>query len=162
MDNEANKKEPHWKLNSYTMEPAQTYTFLMCRPDHFGVKYVINPWMKGNVGRSNNSVAVRQWENLFKILSGVAVVKLIDPVENLPDMVFTANAGIVSEKKAVLSHFRYPERQPEEKFFEQWFHRQGFEICKISPRFLFEGAGDALFDCEGNRLFCAYGSRTSL
>ena len=33
---------------------------VMCRPTHFGVQYVINPWMQGQIGRARNDVAVQQ------------------------------------------------------------------------------------------------------
>jgi len=38
-----------------------------------------------------------------------------------PDMVFTANAGLVLGDTVVLSRFFHKERQGEEPFFKQWF-----------------------------------------
>ena len=43
-------------------------TFLMCEPRFFEVSYVINPWMKVNVGRVNQKLASRQWQTLFDTL----------------------------------------------------------------------------------------------
>ena len=39
--------------------------FLMCTPRFYRVAYVINPWMEGNVGRTDAEVAMRQWERLM-------------------------------------------------------------------------------------------------
>ena len=87
--------------------------FLMCEPRFFEVCYVINPWMEGNQGKVNKETAKQQWENLYGILSGLASVSLIEPVAGLPDMVFTANAGLVRNKEVIVPSFRHAERQPE-------------------------------------------------
>ena len=33
----------------------------MCRPEYFGVQYEINPWMEGNIGRTDTARARDQW-----------------------------------------------------------------------------------------------------
>jgi N-dimethylarginine dimethylaminohydrolase len=128
--------------------------FLMCEPKFFEVSYVINPWMAGSIGKVNKELAKQQWENLYNILSKLASVSLIEPVEGLPDMVFTANAGLVQKraspkKQFIASSFRYPERQPEEKYFEEYFSSHGYEVQQLQQGTVFEGAGDALFDTRG-------------
>jgi N-dimethylarginine dimethylaminohydrolase len=75
---------------------ASMKTFLMCEPGYFEVSYVINPWMAANIGRVNQTLAARQWQNLFDTLAKKSHIKLIEPVAGLPDMVFTANAGLVN------------------------------------------------------------------
>src|SRR5215467_12469432 len=102
--------------------------FLMCRPDFFGVDYVINPWMEGNVGKAVRTEARVQWDTLYERLREVADVELITPVPDLPDMVFTANAGTVLDQSVILSRFLYHERRREEPHFRKWFDRQGFEL----------------------------------
>jgi len=37
-------------------------TFLMCPPEWYGVDYVLNPWMAGNVNRSSRDLAFAQWK----------------------------------------------------------------------------------------------------
>jgi N-dimethylarginine dimethylaminohydrolase len=69
----------------------------------------------------------------------------MEPVKGLPDLVFTANAGLVVRDRVFLARFRYPARQPETPVDEAWFRAAGFEIASIDERFSFEGAGDALF-----------------
>src|SRR5207237_208780 len=80
----------------------------------------------------------------------------------LPDMVFTANAGLAVGKKFVLSRFLPRERRGEEPYFKKWFKKQGFEIFELPPDLPFEGAGDALFDHSRECLWKGYGFRTEL
>jgi len=58
--------------------------------------------------------------------------------------VFTANAGVVYEGKAVPSRFRHPERQREERHFNEWFTKKGYEVITLDAEMYFEGAGDLL------------------
>ena len=109
--------------------PNSRQKILMCAPDNFGVDYVINPWMLGNRGRVNHALSVRQWNNLRDALAAHAEITLIEPQPNLPDMVFTANAGMVLGNVAVASRFRYSARQGEEPFFCQWFEHNGFPLA---------------------------------
>lgn len=138
--------------------------FLMCEPKFFEVCYVINPWMEGNLGKVDKALAQQQWENLHRIVSGMATVSLIEPVEGLPDMVFTANAGLVhsgesGKKECIVSSFRHTERQPESPFYEEFFAAQGYEALHLGENTIFEGAGDALFDSQG-RLWFGSGFRS--
>jgi len=130
----------------------------MCAPTHFGVDYVINPWMKSHVGVVDRAKAGRQWEALRAILAEEfgADIALVEPIDGLPDMVFTANAGLVIGRKVIPARFRYAERRGEEPFFTDWFARDGFEIVEVEGHQ--EGAGDLLF--VGDLLFGAYGFRT--
>lgn len=130
---------------------------LMCSPEFFSVSYEINPWMHKQ-SEPLQELANKQWANLRNtILKLGAQIDYIDPVSNLPDMVYTANGGLHWKNKVVVSHFRHPERQGEEPHFHSWFKFQGFE-CSHSTNHIFEGAGDALF--LGETLFCGYGIRS--
>src|SRR6185295_9806848 len=73
-----------------------------------------------------------------------AVLERMKPVPALPDMVFTANAGVVVGGRAVPSRFRHPERRREEPFFEAWFREHGYHVIVLEPDIYFEGAGDLL------------------
>ncbi len=95
--------------------------FLMCEPGFFEVRYVINPWMEGNLGKVNKGLAKQQWQNLYSVLMRLASISLIEPVSGLPDMVFTANAGLARGKEFIVSSFHHAERQPEANFFENFF-----------------------------------------
>lgn len=135
---------------------------LMCSPDHYDVDYVINPWMEGNIHKSSRDRSVEQWQKLHHILKDHAIVELVKPEKGWPDMVFTANAGLVLDKTVVLSRFYHKERQGEEPYFKAWFESQGFTVHELPKDLPFEGAGDALFDREGRYLWAGYGFRSEL
>jgi lysine-ketoglutarate reductase/saccharopine dehydrogenase-like protein (TIGR00300 family) len=136
--------------------------YLMCPPEFFQVDYVINPWMEGNIDRANGALASEQWERLHLILGGQGKIELITPLAGSPDMVFTANAGLVLGDRAVLSRFLHRERQSEEPHFRNWFQQHGFRVHELPKDLPFEGAGDALFDREQPLLWAGYGFRTEL
>jgi N-dimethylarginine dimethylaminohydrolase len=116
---------------------------LLCPPKYYSVDYEINPWMHVQV-KPDREKALAQWNAYVKTLGNLGIkIELIEPVEKLPDMVFTANGGLVHGKKFIVSNFRYPQRQGEAAHFERWFREKGFEIIKLPEEVLFEGEGDA-------------------
>jgi N-dimethylarginine dimethylaminohydrolase len=136
--------------------------FLMCPPDYFGVEYVINPWMRGNLGKVTGSAAV-QWNALYRLLTETlsVTVELATPQPGLPDMVFTANAGLVRGSVSIPARFRHKERQGEEPHFRQWFTRHRYTLRDLPEGISFEGEGDALFDGEDyDLLWAAMGFRS--
>jgi lysine-ketoglutarate reductase/saccharopine dehydrogenase-like protein (TIGR00300 family) len=135
---------------------------LMCPPHHYDVDYVINPWMEGNIHKSSRDRATEQWEGLYKVLKEHAIVDLVEPQKGWPDMVFTANAGVVLGQVAVVSRFFHKERQGEEPYFKEWFQKQGYTVYELPKDLPFEGAGDALLDRGGNWLWAGYGFRSEL
>jgi lysine-ketoglutarate reductase/saccharopine dehydrogenase-like protein (TIGR00300 family) len=135
---------------------------LMCAPHHYDVDYVINPWMEGNIHRSSREAAEEQWDKLYQVLKTHAKVDLVEPQPGWPDMVFTANAGLVLGDTVVLSRFYHPERQGEEPYFHQWFESEGFTVHRLPKSLPFEGAGDALLDRSGRWLWAGYGFRSEL
>ncbi len=118
---------------------------LVCSPDYFGVEYEINPWMRLS-NRVDRDRARQQWQELAEELEGKIGVTLerVKPVPGLPDLVFTANAGVVSSGLVVPSRFRHVERQREEPHFEAWFREHGFRVIRLDEEMYFEGAGDLL------------------
>jgi N-dimethylarginine dimethylaminohydrolase len=120
--------------------------YLMCPPTHFGVLYEINPWMHREVA-VDRDLAHEQWEGLVRTLreAGAEVVTM-DPHPDWPDMVFTANAGLLSTttNQFVPSHFRNPERQGETPIFDAWFSERGYDVDRLPDELDHEGAGDAL------------------
>lgn len=118
--------------------------FLMCPPTHFGVLYEINPWMHAEVAVDVDR-AREQWDGLVAALREAgAEVETIEQDTEVPDLVFTANAGIVSGATFVPSHFRHPERQPETERFATWFADRGATVERLPTDLSHEGAGDAL------------------
>ncbi len=134
--------------------------FLMCSPDLYEVNYVINPWMEGNVHASSKREAAAQWEQLRSAIARFARIELVKPQPGSPDMVFTANAGLVRHGVVALSRFLHPERQGEEPHFGKWFGDSGFAVREMPRGTPFEGEGDALFEWDGSRLWAGHGVRT--
>jgi N-dimethylarginine dimethylaminohydrolase len=141
---------------------SQPFAFLMCRPDFFGVTYVINPWMTGNLNNTSTERASEQWHALVAQIAQRARVELIEPRPQLPDMPFTANAGFVLGDAAIPSRFRCTERQGEERYFEEWFAEHGFRIVPMPKDVAFEGAGDALIDRSAPRVWAGWGHRSAI
>jgi N-dimethylarginine dimethylaminohydrolase len=135
-------------------------TILMCPPTYFTVDYVINPWMAGHEDTLSLELAQTQWQRLHDAISEVANVVTMDPQPDLPDMVFTANAGVVYGRKAIASHFMPHERRPEESHFKKWFRDNGFDLLDLDEKIGFEGAGDCLLDRRGPWLWTGHGFRT--
>ena len=130
---------------------------IMCRPKYYSINYSINPWM--DVDNSvDRKKALGQWITLeSKIRQLGAEVSHIPPRDGLPDMVFTANAGLyLNNGVFILSSFKYEERQREEEHFQKWFLDQGHEVQWTEHKF--EGAGDALY--LGDKLVGGFGFRT--
>ncbi len=121
---------------------ARTRTVLMCRPTHFTVSYSINPWMHPE-RPTDTTLAVEQWEVLYDTYIGLGFdVQLVDPIADLPDMVYAANGGFVIDNIAYGAKFTYPERQPEGPAYMDWFRGAGFDVRE--PVEVNEGEGDFL------------------
>jgi N-dimethylarginine dimethylaminohydrolase len=136
-------------------QPSQP-RYLMCRPQYFAVTYSINPWMDpkawANSGAVLHATALRQWADLHRVLLGSgAGIELIEPEPGLPDLVFTANAAVVLDRKALLARFFHPERQREQPVLMAGFRAlqtRGLveEIVEMPAGVALEGAGDCIWD----------------
>jgi N-dimethylarginine dimethylaminohydrolase len=130
----------------------------MCAPDFYGIEYEINPWMNREVA-SDPSRSLEQWWALHDTLRDLgAEIERVEPVPGLPDLVFTANAGLIWHNTFISSRFRYGVRQGESPHFERWARAHGFHVRELPAGLMFEGAGDALF-C-GESLFAGYRFRS--
>ncbi len=133
----------------------------MCPPDYyFRIDYEINPWMKEGT-ECKNSEAKLRWNELKNLIEKLgAEVLTMEAVPGLPDIVFTANAAVIYKDTAIISKFRYKERQPEEEFYAGWLKEQGFKVEYLPSGVSFEGAGDALF--SGETLYSGYIPRSDI
>ena len=114
----------------------------MCRPEHFTVSYTINPWMEP-ANPTDTAVALRQWQDLYDTYISLGhEIELIDPIEGLPDMVYTANGGFLIDGVAYGPKFRFQERAGEAVPFIEWFRAAGFDTRE--PVEVNEGEGDFL------------------
>ncbi len=144
--------------------------FLMCRPDYFGVRYAINPWMDPNSWARHDRVLTaashRQWAALRDKLRQLgATIELVPAAPAVPDLVFTANAAVVLDRKVLLARFRHPERQREEAHFETAFarlQRRGVVevVARLPDDLVLEGAGDCVWDRTRQLFWTGHGPRS--
>ena len=132
----------------------------MCRPSYYTIAYEINPWMDIN-NPADSVKAHTQWETLYNVIqcSG-GKISLIDPVEGLPDMVFTANGAVEYGGKVILGNFRHKERQGEERYYEEWFSNQGYDLYHLPDGISFEGEGDTVY--YKDKILMGHGFRTDI
>lgn len=131
---------------------------LMCEPIHYRIAYEINPWMR-LTNAADGPRAHEQWLRLVTLLQASGVtVELIAQGPEVPDMTFTANAGIVTGTRFIPSNFRFPERQLEAERFTAWFDRHGYDVVTIHEPHYWEGEGDVL-EADGT-VFAGYRFRT--
>jgi ornithine--oxo-acid transaminase len=118
--------------------------YLMCPPTHFDVSYAINPWMDVAV-KVDRARAQRQWDALVATLRDAgAEVETLEPRADLPDLVFTANLGLVDGDTFIPARMRHPERRAEPAHAEPWFRDHGFRVRPLTEDVVQEGAGDGL------------------
>jgi N-dimethylarginine dimethylaminohydrolase len=135
---------------------------LVCPPKFFSVDYVINPWMEGQHGRVDHSLAYTQWSELTDDFARLASVEEITPQAGNPDMCFTANAGLSAFGRVIPARFRNAERAGEEMPFTAWFAGKGFDIVSLPGSEAFEGEGDALFQPGEPLLWAGHGVRSAV
>src|ERR1043166_7845078 len=144
--------------------------YLVCSPQHFAVTYSINPWMDPKAwaehGAALHAAAAQQWDGLHRaLIRHGARVEVLESAPGLPDLVFTANAAVVLDGKALLARFRHPERRAEEPRFAAGFRKLQARGVITSVRTLpddvtLEGAGDCVWDATRNLFWMGYGPRS--
>src|SRR5947199_9897718 len=114
---------------------------LLCPPDYYGIEYEINPWMSRARG-AETELAQSQWHGLHETLASLDnKIELVPPQPKLPDMVFTANAGLGVGKKCIPSNFRHQERAGEAPYFARWKRERGDAILRLREELQFGGYG---------------------
>jgi N-dimethylarginine dimethylaminohydrolase len=153
-----------------TIDQALRPRLLMCSPRYFAVSYSINPWMDPRTWADGRDalyqMAQAQWTGLARALATAgADIETLEPAVGLPDLVFTANAAVVLDRKAVLSRFRHSERRREEPVFAAAFARLKSgelvdEILTLPDGITLEGAGDCVFDAHRCQFWMGCGFRS--
>lgn len=136
----------------------------MCRPEHFEVRYAINPWM--DTDRTvDTELAVKQWEGLREALVRLGhTVHTLDPRPGLPDMVYAANGAFSVDGAVYGARFRYPQRAAEAGYHRAWYLAAGWSRFHI-PEQVNEGEGDFAYLPAGlggtGVVLAGYGFRTA-
>jgi N-dimethylarginine dimethylaminohydrolase len=164
-------KRPRVSAQSHSAEAAASHfiypvilnsmakKILMCPPTYFDIEYEINVWMS-EANQPSEETAQDQWDKLYKIYTEQLgwEVQLIEPVEHLPDMVFATDCCLMINGRALLSSFRFPQRQAETQHFEKWLRENGYNNLKKADN-LFEGGGDNML--AGDKIIAGHGFRSS-
>ncbi|MBZ4319202.1 dimethylargininase [Streptomyces huiliensis] len=126
-----------------TPRTARPRHYLMCPPTHFRVTYAINPWMDP-AKPVDTDLAVAQWEDLRDLYLRLGHrVDVIEPLPDLPDMVYAANGATVVDGKVLGARFRNAERAAEGPAYLDWFRSRGYTET-LDPVHVNEGEGDFL------------------
>jgi N-dimethylarginine dimethylaminohydrolase len=156
------------RLSAHQTHPRAR--ILMCAPDHFEVSYSINPWMHPDAWKSQAELLGARsssgWHRLAETLRSLgAELEMVPPVKGFPDLVFTANAAVVLDGKALVASFRHPQRQGETAIYRKAFESlraRGIlsEVHDMPDGLILEGAGDCVFDPVRDCFWLGYGQRS--
>jgi N-dimethylarginine dimethylaminohydrolase len=128
---------------------------LMSDTRHFVIEYQINPYMQLADQPNREAAQAEHREIVDTHIALGRSIEYLPSVPECPDMVYTANAALVSGNRAVLG--RPPiQRCSERPHFRSWLCTRGFDV--VDAPFPFSGQGDAL-PC-GDLLLAGYGQRT--
>ena len=156
--------------SSFDKRPRQEEV-LMITPIGYEVGEHINSHMHGT---ANKIAALQQWETLRDAYDTHTTTHVIDaaayasadsslqPLDNLPDMVFAANQTLVNTEQntVVLANMATEQRHGEVPYFRRFFEERGWTISTIPPHLNFEGSGDAIWHPNKDLLWGGYGIRT--
>lgn len=142
---------------------------LLATPEHYEIRYVINPHMEGNVGTVDTERAKAQWRALRDAYEDLGIeVFEIPGRPALPDMVFCANQTLPFRRPedgrtgVVASRMHSVHRAPEVQDFIQFFEEEGYEPIELPDDIpgSFEGMGDAIWHTGRYLLWGGHGFRT--
>ncbi|MGI5212680.1 dimethylargininase [Plantactinospora sp. CA-290183] len=135
-------------------------TYLLCPPEHFTVRYAINPWMD-TATAVDTELAVKQWTGLRETLQELGhTVHVLPPEAGLPDMVYAANGAFVVDGTGYGARFRHAQRAPEAAAHRAFYEGLGWRF--VAPAEINEGEGDFAYlpEAYGGTILAGYGFRT--
>jgi len=141
-------------------------SILMVTPEHYQVEYVLNPYMKGNIGSVDQAEAHVQWSSLRRSYLALGIgVNNIRGVAGSPDMVFAANQtlpGLDSRggRRVLLSNMADEVRRSEVDHFGTFFLDHGYDVVRLSAGTKLEGCGDGIWHHDLRLLWCGHGFRS--
>jgi N-dimethylarginine dimethylaminohydrolase len=131
---------------------------LVCASDYFRIEYEINPWMSVQNNASTPEVLTQYRQLLDAFRKAGIRYRGMQPDASYPDMVYTANYGVVAGSQFIKANFKYPQRQGESTLAESYFKQRGYRVLALPENIYFEGEGDLLY--SGSHYFVGWGKRT--
>lgn len=142
----------------------------MVSPQFFNIEYAINAYMtsvSGELNTIDRHMAVNQWDKLKNIYSELGFkTQVIDGIEGLPDMVFSANQSFPfwdfkkNKPAVIISNMRSDFRKNEVIYFEKFYKENNYDIYHLDSKYSFEGNGDALIRPNSKEIYGGFGFRT--
>jgi len=141
---------------------------LLIKPNTFSIyRYQKNqnPYIDIDYRVSMDNV-MSQHKKLVDVLSNKNCHFIENPKHNLPDIVFTANAGLSLPRiknTIILPHMKYQQRKEELEYLEKIFqsikiNTIKFPGCNLAP---FEGQAELKWFDNGSKAICGYGHRAT-
>ncbi len=135
--------------------------YLMCKPQYFKVEYAGNSWMDTSKPVDAEQ-AVAQWQSLVDIYQQLGhTVHFLEPVSDLPDMVFSANGAFSVDGKVFGAKFKNAERSDEANEHQRWYETHGWTNF-TKGQCTNEGEGDFTYVSGPQLVLAGYGFRTEL
>lgn len=132
--------------------------FYMSPPKYFEIEYEINNWMDKDV-KVIKDLAQNQWEQLYETYIKLGVeVTILDPIKNLPDLVFPGDSVFLYNDNVVGSNFYHVQRRGEVAPRISWFREQGFKTFSLPNEIKYEGNADTIK--FGSKFLGGYGVRS--
>jgi N-dimethylarginine dimethylaminohydrolase len=134
---------------------------LAVRPDGFSIPSSQNVFTVAKT-KVNKPKAIRQHAALCREVGAHVAVP---PPETLPDLVFTANAGLhlprLPHSTVLLSNMKHASRAKETPFIETYLNERGIKTVRCPKQEPFEGQGEGKWFYEGKLLLVGYGYRST-
>ena len=134
---------------------------LAVRPDTFLIEKSLNTFTSVS-SPVNVPKAVAQHAALCREVNAHVA---IPPRTKLPDVVFTANAGLylprLPQHTVLLSNMKHLSRAKETPFVQKYLHDLGIKTILFPKKEVFEGQGEAKWFYEGKLLVVGYGFRST-
>lgn len=131
----------------------------MCPPDYYQIEYEINPWMHTDQPVDSARAAI-QWNMLVRTYTHLgADVTFIPARPNLPELTFPGDSIFLVDDTAIISKFRYAQRQPESIAIREWAESQELKIIELPAEARFEGNAEAVI--WNDILLAGFGPRSN-
>jgi N-dimethylarginine dimethylaminohydrolase len=141
---------------------AKLRHYLMCPPTYFDVTYSINPWMDPS-RQVDRALAIRQWSALVEAYRSTGHrVDLLEPLPNLPDMVYAANGATMVDGHTLPARFANPERGGEAAVHAAWHQRNGSLYAGYVQPAIAVNEAEGDFAVLSRGILAGYGFRTTL
>jgi len=113
----------------------------------------------------NRRSALQHHHQLEQALTNTIVYTIEEPHHALPDIVFTANAGLclprLPKKTILLPNMKYKQRQEELSYLEKIYRNLHLEIIPFPGKEPFEGQAELKWFHGGTKAICGYGHRST-